>query len=431
MHWHLPRLAAGARLSMDDFDQPSRSALIMAPAVGIALLVSLATVNVLIDPYVIFDMPRIAGLNARKPAVRTQQPLMKAEEVVREKPRTVLLGSSRVDIGLDATYTAWSPEFRPVYNLALPGGSPYTALRYLQHVVAEKPPAVVMLGLDFEYFLSKDLLAARWQLPDSEEARLAVDDDGRLNEKRRWRRARDLFNGAVSFDALMDSASTLYANVTGESHDIASGSWLTNAKHMWGAPVPSAYFIAMNLLALGAKGSAEDARVVDDVKAILDLCSQHGIRAVLFINPVHADDLETIDLLGYWTLFEDWKRQMLALAGDGSERNPYAAVQIWDFTGYGRYTTEPVCEGACELTWFWDSFHYTPALGNLVIRALNGVDSEGFGTLLKPENIEAHLLSIREQQRAYRENNPGASKRVLGLQTLISQPGRAVRSRIH
>jgi len=69
---------------------------------GIVLAAAVAVFNAC-DPYLVLGAPRIVGLNARKPAVDTQQRLMKAYDVLRAAPNTVILGGSRVDLGAGRT----------------------------------------------------------------------------------------------------------------------------------------------------------------------------------------------------------------------------------------------------------------------------------------------------------------------------------------
>ncbi len=398
---------------MKSSERQVKSAFVVTATMAALIMLFLAAASVLIDPYLIFDMPRTPGFNARKPAVRTQQLLMKAEEVLRVAPSTILLGSSSVDIGLNAESDGWPTHHRPVYNLALPSGSPYMAYRYLQHVISKKPPAFVILGLDFEHFLVSDHLPEENGLLGEGEARLAIDTKGHVSATRTLQRARDIFASASSWSTFVDSVSTSYGNLTGQSHDMVSGSWRTNTKHVWGPPLPDFYFSAVNLLSFRVgPGLRRNERVDDHVRAILGLCRSHRIRVVLFINPVHADHLETIDTLGYWKMFEEWKRQMLGVVQEYAEGGFGASPQLWDFTGYGEYASEPVCAGRCRMKWFWDPMHYTPELGNLVIQSLNGKGDGNFGDKLSRGNIDAHLLSIRRMQLAYRKNHPDAAKRV-------------------
>jgi hypothetical protein len=78
---------------------------------------------------------------------------------------------------------------RPVYNLGLAGADPYTSYRYLQHVLSQRAVTVVVLGLDFEYFLTgkkRDPSA-----PMGFEAYLNVDRDGQASPMRSWQTLRD------------------------------------------------------------------------------------------------------------------------------------------------------------------------------------------------------------------------------------------------
>jgi hypothetical protein len=160
----------------------------------IVLAALVAVFDVIIDPYLLFNAPRIAGFNARKPAVMTQERLMKAYDVLRAAPNTLILGTSMVDRGLDAQHPAWPAPDRPFYNLALAGSGPYSSYRYLQHVMSQRHLALVVLGLDFEFFLT---------VPDYQpatpefESRLAVTRDGSANAGQRWQHLHDLLQGSM------------------------------------------------------------------------------------------------------------------------------------------------------------------------------------------------------------------------------------------
>ena len=60
--------------------------------VCVVIVVLVAICNVVADPYLAFGTPRIDRINARKPAVDKHQRAMKAYDVVRARPRTLILG---------------------------------------------------------------------------------------------------------------------------------------------------------------------------------------------------------------------------------------------------------------------------------------------------------------------------------------------------
>ena len=152
-----------------------------------------------------------------------------------------------------------------------------------------------------------------------------------------------------------------------------------------------------------------------DVRAILDLCKSRGSRAILLINPVHADVLEILDHLGYWPAFEDWKRALVALTAEYSGESGRRQVSLWDFSGYDSYSTETVPPDGHPMRWYTDSLHFTRALGNLIIKRIYDSGDPNFGVLLTHENLESRLAIIREQQRLYRERQPLDVRRVRDL----------------
>lgn len=62
--------------------------------------------------------------------------------------------------------------------------------------------------------------------------------------------------------------------------------------------------------------------------------------------------------------------------------------------------------------WYFDSSHYTPAAGDLVLDRIFNFKSptrtvpENFGVLLTSRNIDAHLAHIRADREQYRQSHP-------------------------
>ena len=373
--------------------------------------------DTIIDPYLLFGMPRLTYFNAHKPAVETKERLMKAYDAVRAAPNTVTLGSSRVDWGLDAQDAAWPEQHRPVYTLALAASDPYAARRYLQHLLTQRHVSLVVLGLDFEHFT---IVPKSYQFTDPEaESRLALTAAGEINTHREEQQRRDLLQSTLSLDALTDSMATVLANWRSESPDMVSGNWVTAIN------LPSARpgtYPRMTLMEMGFvmwySGAGQrktiNPLVMADVRAIVELALANGASVILVINPVYADALEVMELSGYWQTFEIWKRQLTALTATDNQSNPGKLV-LWDFTDYDTYSTEefPRVNGA--LHWFLDCGHASKALGDAVIKRLFGSGDPNFGAILTPETVEARLAGIRERQRLFRRNRPTTVQRLRSL----------------
>ncbi len=378
---------------------------------SVLLAVAVGGFNALVDPYLLFNSPRVEGLNDRKPAVETEERLMKAYQVTRTRPRGLILGTSRVDMGLDTRHPAWPADAQPVYNLGIAAASPYTSFRYLQHATATGDPELVILGLDFEYFLS----AGQARDGTAEfEARLAVNRGGAANDGRRLQYARDLFRGTLSLDALLDSVDTLRANLRPDSANLAPTGDLSEASLRRDAVELGSWslFSQRDLQNIRLYyGKTKNDAGLADVEQIIELCRDRGARLVMLINPVHADMLETFDRLGLWDDFESWKRQLVTLAT--AESSAAWGVELWDFSGYDAYSTESVpSSGNVVLQWFWEPSHYTKALGDKIVGRMFGGGSADFGALLTPATIEARIADVRAARHAYRSSNPRDVQRV-------------------
>ena len=87
----------------------------------LALLVAVAAVNLIVDPYGLFRIVDLPGLNRIKSQAGERAALFKRAGVERMRPAGLVLGNSRAEIGFDPESPAWPESARPVFNLALPG----------------------------------------------------------------------------------------------------------------------------------------------------------------------------------------------------------------------------------------------------------------------------------------------------------------------
>jgi hypothetical protein len=153
------------------------------------------------------------------------------------------------------------------------------------------------------------------------------------------------------------------------------------------------------------------------LRAIVELCRTRGIQLELFAQPMHADLLETLDLLGAWPAYESWKRELVEI-GRGEARGRGPAVRVWDFGGYDQFSTETLpasSDRRGHLRWFWEPSHYSKALGNIILTRIFGGPDTGYGVVLTAETIDARLADVRERRKAYRESHPEAVRRIRAI----------------
>jgi hypothetical protein len=106
-------------------------------SLGVAKWVGVSLASILIiDPYGVSPLHlAIAGFNVLKPKRVDIDRLIKPYEVSRHQPRTVFLGTSRIQQSIDPAVLDGSP-FAPAYNAAVPASSLGMSLAYLQQYLA-------------------------------------------------------------------------------------------------------------------------------------------------------------------------------------------------------------------------------------------------------------------------------------------------------
>ena len=383
------------------------------------LALLLAGINVLTDPYLMFHTPRVTGFNAHKPAAGDREQMMKAYDVIRAAPNSALLGASRVDWGMDVHDPAWPVDAQPVYNLAIIGQGPFTALRYLQHLLGVHQVKMVLVGLDFEMFtdIAQDNASGRAEMG----RRLTVMENGAENPAREREYWRDLLLSTFSFDSFSDSLGTIVANSSGGSWDLIDGDLTDSPLRKYFSLYGAYPFVELSDLSMirRYRGQSVSGAALESLGQILRLCGERGIPVVLFIDPVYADQLEVLDRAGDWAAFEGWKRELVALVESADRFGSRRGNVLWDFSGYDTYSTETMSREGGVLHWFWDPSHYTRALGSLMIERMFGGGPAGFGCILNSGNIEMHLADIRRQQQDYREHRLADVLRVQHLSEYV------------
>lgn len=144
-------------------------------------------------------------------------------------------------------------------------------------------------------------------------------------------------------------------------------------------------------------GMAYDAVRLEDLSTIAQLACERGIDIDVFITPIHAWQLEVIEIMGLQDDFENWKRGVVGAL----ETHPCA--ELWDFTGYSDITTEPVPgDGQSAMVGYFETSHFTADVGDAVLQRMAGEGDAQFGVQLTPQLVEQHLAQLERRRVAYR-----------------------------
>jgi hypothetical protein len=384
-----------------------------------------------VDPYLLFHEWTMPGLTESKPAAGNRGDLIKPYLVRTLRARTVILGTSRDDVGLDPESPAWAANVRPVFNFGVPGSRPYSHLRYLQHAAAIHTPQFIVVSVDFLTFLE----AADPNVPyprSQSEDRLLVERDGSPSENARWQMLRDRFSVLVSFDAVVDSARTLtrqtgYVSITREGYSSGEERFFPeiHAKGQFSVfrDVVQREAQVLEQLSGPGKPTLTTARQIAALRQMLAFAAERNMEVKLFISPAHAFELENIRVHGLRDGFEHWKYELVHLVSASSRAFPRAPpATITDFSGYHAIATEAVPEPGDVKTvmqWYWDPAHYRPALGSLIISDLFA-DNPRLGVRLDPSSFCARLQDDRQKVDEYlRSPGPARFLAMLGRPPLI------------
>ena len=115
----------------------------------IFVLLSIGTFNWFIDP---FEIYWTGEFKPHRKVFMTKVWISKAMNVRKIAPQSLLLGSSRSMIGLDAEHPGGDASVYPRYNFGVPASNLYEMLSYLEHSNELNPIKQAIVGLDFFSF---------------------------------------------------------------------------------------------------------------------------------------------------------------------------------------------------------------------------------------------------------------------------------------
>lgn len=412
-----------------------RLCLMVAVLAGGALAL-LAGLNVVVDPFGAFGFVHLRAFDGRRDGIGSRTG---KAEVLRHQPHhTVLLGSSRTEVGMDPAFLAWGfPAGGPeTVNLGLGGTNMAEMLEAYRF--ASRRPGVreVVLCLDFLMFTE-----GRTYSQDFTRSRLNP-----LTERPNYH-----MSNLFSRFAAEESVGTLRLAATGRKGQYTEQGFRAGHDPLGNHGSHRKIFVGSIRNALRnpeVYGKfVYSPRRVEMVGEIVRDARARGLGLVVVVPPVHALELETVRAAGLWDEFEGWKRDLVVQVeggwrgGAGERRGAgnlrsdqprrerssveddaalHERVPLWDFADYTVYSMEAVPrdgeDGASvqRMRWFWESSHFTRALGERVANRMaepelatlppDAVPPEGageFGVRLTSGNIESHLKAVASRHEGY------------------------------
>lgn len=400
-------------------------------ATGLMLLCAVL-VNLLVDPYDLFGIMSLDGFNARKTEVSSHIRLSKAKAVKKIKPRSIILGSSRAEVGLDPDHLGW--KHKPVYNLGLSGTNIYETMRYFQHAYAVNRLNQVVLSVDFFMFN-----AYQKNQPDFDEMRMVATPDGKVNVNVK----NEAIPVLLSIDSLIASYNTVrkqeQKNAVSKNNGQLEPEKIFNDVVMNGGHrkaflknerfyTKKNYFPDRdNRFSFNDKTNANS--TMEHFRLIAKTSYQKGIDLRILISPCHARQLEVIAAVGLWSRFEEWKKYLVRINEEEALTSGRKSFPVWDFSGYNSYTMEKVPQlgdNTTQMDWYVESSHYNKDLGDLVLsEVLNDAEENSdnvyIGVKLTMDNIDRHMAKLRNDRIKYRKSNP---EDIVEIEIIAKKAGR-------
>lgn len=342
----------------------------MAAALLAGVLLTVMFV-VAVDPYRLFRLVEIAGFNAVKPRPDHYQSEIKLAGAQALRPAVVLMGNSRVDVGIDPDSRQLRAANRSAYNLAIPGTGVGTSRQQFDRLrAAGAAPATMLLGVEFFDFLidpggadaadkspPSGLAAQRWKIDT------VFSLDALLDALKTLRIQNDPDAGTMTargFNPLFD-----YLRFAREDgyHAIFLQRAQQNAR---------SFSLAPHGIVFAASDSSSDWR---NLGGLLDAATREKTEIHLIIYPYHAQLLAMLEQTGLWPVFEQWKLRLLREVARVNAAHPGARVVLWDFSGYGMLQCEAIPAKGDVVhgtRWYWESGHFKAALGERILERVFG-----------------------------------------------------------
>ncbi|MFT4517643.1 MAG: hypothetical protein ACI9JM_000020 [Halioglobus sp.] len=336
-------------------------------------------VNYTIDPYGITGATRMAGFNQYKVDINDFTRLNKKYQPLAREHNALVLGNSRVEMGVDPAHSCFVADDLQVYNLGMPGADVRTQINYALNVMYQQPIRQIFLSVDFIDFISTDLNP---QVPtpllDQTTGQLQYLPSGEPNPDYFETKAMDYYKSLFSLDALVSSFKTVVGqNPLAPDRDEAGFNPAQDFQAMVQIEGPRALF-DQKMQNLRKKYSERwylrDANgalgpVFEDLTGFLKIAEQRDVTVYFFTHPFHDSYWALMDEQGLIPLYEDWKRSIVELAQNANR----PANQFWDFSEDSSYIHEPVPDVGAKtgpLQWFWEPAHYRAQLGEVMVDAM-------------------------------------------------------------
>lgn len=331
---------------------------------GILLL---TVISYLLDPYGIYAKSTDAF--PRKVSAADKGRTVKPYQALHAKPFTVIVGNSRVEIGMPTEHAFY--QGKPVYNMGLPGAGINMQFAYAMHAINSNDTVKqVVIALDFLDFTSRKDKILSSSDSSNWEWRLKGLKSEKFNDKRSYIAERTSL--LFSLSALTDSVKT----VLFQERNV-------NALNHYGFNDGRVYYFHVENEGFGAlyqqKEQELDLRLssqqlvfseqsyhLQELDSFITELKKRDITIYLMINPYQQPYLDQLTKHKLDEHLAKWKIEMTSLASKHQ-------LVLFDFAIPSYLVTDvvdPKSKLASDSNYFWEPSHYRHMFGELILSTL-------------------------------------------------------------
>lgn len=334
------------------------------------ILMFIVISSIVIDPFNIFNFPKIKYFNELKPDKDRNQRITKIVGLKLEKKplQSVFLGSSRVNSSIDETYYKKLTQ-KNTKNLGMNALSHDETFKIAKHVILVHPEIeTIYVGLDFFRFLERNKDNKRNVILSSSK-KLTISELNPL---------------LLSFNTIIASVNTVR----------------TNIKYRNFKPVETDktdFFIKkLEQYSNNYENASLDENEILKFKLFKQKMEKSGYNVVFYINPTHISDIALIQKMGYLDIFHLWKEKL-------ADNFNYI-----DFDFVNEMTEEEINK---DTKYFLECSHSSYLMGNLILEKLI-LDNNQYGFYVTAENIKKHNKENKKALLKWEKENSFWSKEI-------------------
>ncbi len=337
-------------------------------------------INIFVDPYDFWDE---WGYN-----ISYNERMKKAYQLQDLKPKSIILGSSRAEYGIDPHH----PYFmQPAYSLTFSGATAYESKLYFQKAIEIGSLEKVLLVVGYRFF-GKGKKTEDVKIPDYLSSQYAV-----------------LFEALFSWDSLKKSINIILHRKYKKAIYTTLGQY-DNKVHQHYVMKNGGHKRAFEKNEIGSYANYDDDYIyndgnessLEDLKQIFTLAHRYNIEVEVVIGPSHIRQWESMACTVGYQRFLQWKKDIVIANTEVAIKEDRQPFSIWDFAVYHELTSEPVPDKAEKsMEYHFESSHYTEKLGNIVLDTLRGESTRGFGMKIDQNNIDEHIKMLKKERTQY------------------------------